>query len=71
MGGEQFIHLNILAKEIWQWCESKNIFVFASYIQSNDNFIADAESRKTQANIEIELANYASSRLSQLLAGLP
>lgn len=59
MGGVQFIHLNSLAKEIWQWCEKRGIFIFASYIQSKENYIADAESRKAQPNIEFELADYA------------
>ena len=45
MGGVQFPHLNAIALDIWQYCESKKLTVFASYIRSADNSVADAESR--------------------------
>lgn len=32
MGGTRYPHLNNLAREIWQWCERKHIWVYASYI---------------------------------------
>lgn len=56
MGGVQFKHLNDIAREIWQWCEKRRLWVFASYINTKDNFEADAESRKL--NIEWELSEY-------------
>lgn len=59
MGGVQFPHLNGLSREIWQWCEVRNIFIFASYIKSSDNVIADRESRQTNFDTEWELAEYA------------
>lgn len=34
MGGIQFPHLT---KTIWQWCEKRNIWLFASYINTKDN----------------------------------
>ncbi|KAJ8954465.1 hypothetical protein NQ317_019464 [Molorchus minor] len=45
MGSVQHTHLNTLARKIWQWCEKREIRVFASYISSSDNWMADKESR--------------------------
>ncbi|XP_031331157.1 uncharacterized protein LOC116161828 isoform X1 [Photinus pyralis] len=45
MGSIKFPKLNELARIIWQWCETRNLFIYASYIKSSDNIIADAESR--------------------------
>lgn len=59
MGGIQFPHLTYISKQIWQWCECRKLFVFASYIRSKDNSIADAESRKVHPDIEWELADHA------------
>lgn len=55
MGGVQYPHLTRITKDIWQWCESRRIFVSASYIKSTDNIIADAESRRNHPDIEWEL----------------
>lgn len=59
MGGIQFPHLNNLTREIWQWCEQRNIFLFASYINTRDNVEADAESRKINVDTEWELSDKA------------
>jgi len=45
MGGVQFPLLNAIAFEFWQYCESKSLMVFASYVHSADNVVADGESR--------------------------
>lgn len=37
MGGVQYPHLNSLARQIWLWCEIRNIWFFASYINTRDN----------------------------------
>jgi len=34
-----------IAKRIWKFCEERQLFIFASYIKSKDNFKADANSR--------------------------
>lgn len=52
MGGVQFPHMTDITKKLWQWCEAKNIFIYADYIRSCDNTVADAESRKTHPDIE-------------------
>lgn len=59
MGGIQFPHLTQAARELWQWCERRNIFVFAAYIRSCDNTIADAESRRIHPDVEWELSEVA------------
>ncbi|KAI8432501.1 hypothetical protein MSG28_004882 [Choristoneura fumiferana] len=56
MGGIQFPHLNDVTRQLWKWCESRNIWIYASYVNTKDN-IADAESRKI--NIEWELSKDA------------
>lgn len=45
MGSIQYLTLCKEAKEIWQWCEGRNIWLFASYISSEENRIADQQSR--------------------------
>jgi hypothetical protein len=55
MGGIQYAHLNLIAKQIWTYCEGRNLHIFASYIKSAQNIIADSESRKSHSDIECEL----------------
>lgn len=57
MGGIQFPHLNNITREIWQWCEERQIYIFASYIRSRENTDADQASRYTNVDTEWEL-NY-------------
>ncbi|KAH9640446.1 hypothetical protein HF086_018112 [Spodoptera exigua] len=59
MGGIQFPHLTHVTKQLWQWCEYKSLYVFASYIRSSENFEADQESRRLHPDIEWQLADYA------------
>ena len=68
MGGIRFPHLNKITKELWQWCEEKNIHVFASYVSSKNNEIADAESRTTHPDIEWELSNDAFSNIVKMFS---
>lgn len=55
MGSVQFQKLASIAKVIWQWCEARAIYLFASYISSEDNYIADSESRIISTETEWEL----------------
>lgn len=59
MGGIRYPHLNDISKKIWQWCEERNLYVFASYISSKNNCIADYESRRVHADVEWEISNEA------------
>lgn len=42
MGGTRSKKLNKITRLIWEWCQEKAIFVFASYVNTKDNYIADA-----------------------------
>lgn len=64
MGGVQYPHLTQVTRELWQWCEQKNIIVFASYISSAENTVADAESRRNHPDVEWELADYAFQKIT-------
>lgn len=57
MGGTKFKKLNSITKKIWKWCEAKNNFIFASYINTKHNVEADAESRSLSIETEYELSN--------------
>ena len=67
MGGIKFPKLNSLAREIWQWCESRNLHIFASYINTKENKIADAESRVLPSETEWELADWAFEKIKNEL----
>lgn len=69
MGGIQFPHLSNLARDIWQWCEKRNIYLYASYVNTKEN-CADAESRKVNPDIEWELSQSAFELIIQQL-GVP
>lgn len=43
MGGTRVSHLNRLARQIWQCCESRNLWLFASYIPSSENTITNPD----------------------------
>ena len=56
MGGIRFPDLNGLSRKIWNWCEARNIWLYASYIRSSDNIEADAESRRITSETEWSLS---------------
>lgn len=54
-GGCRSPVLHSIAKRIWQWCETRNISLTASYINTSDNVVADSLSRGEQINSEWKL----------------
>lgn len=58
-GSVRFPLLSSIAKDIWQWCEERNIFLFASHIPSSENVTADSESRQLDTNTEWSLSKSA------------
>lgn len=54
-GSVQFKKLNDLTRKIWDWCESRRIYIFASYIPTKENIHADKESRCRSIETEYEL----------------
>jgi len=57
MGGIQYPHLMSITREIWKLCERQNLYIYASYIRSKENAIADMESRKIFRETEWSLSN--------------
>lgn len=45
-GGCRSKEAHLIAKQIWQYCEKHKIVIFASYINTKDNFVADKLSRE-------------------------
>lgn len=70
MGGVQYLGLDKVAKDIWRWCEERNIWLFASYIRSKDNVEADQGSRIQNIDTEWELAEYAFTKIENAF-GVP
>lgn len=64
-GGTQYPKLNAIARDLWQWCEKRRIWVFASYIKSSENKEADAESRRKTSELEWALADQAFTEISR------
>lgn len=65
-GSIQFPLLSDLSREIWRWCEDRNIFIFASYISSMENAIADTESRMVKPDTEWSLSDEAFKRVERV-----
>ncbi|CAD6241384.1 GSCOCG00002711001-RA-CDS, partial [Cotesia congregata] len=59
MGGVRFSGLHELACELWDWCEVRRLWVYATYIPSKENVEADRSSRIDNSDAEWELADYA------------
>ncbi|XP_056635917.1 uncharacterized protein LOC130444663 [Diorhabda sublineata] len=55
MGGVKYKYLNDLTKDIWQWCEERNIKIFASYINTESNVLVDKASRSKEIDTEYSL----------------
>ncbi|XP_066262382.1 uncharacterized protein [Euwallacea similis] len=63
MGSIQHSNLNELAPVIGQFCEARNIVIFASYIKSFCNIVADQESRQLNIDTEWELSDGAFQKI--------
>lgn len=66
MGSTKNKNLATLSKAIWEWCEDRNIFLFASYIKSMDNK-ADYESRYSEIETEYSLCDKAFKTITERL----
>lgn len=69
MGGIKYPHLNNLTRTIWQWCEARGIWIFASYVNTKENR-ADVASRIVNPDTEWTLSNRAFQNVVQYF-GLP
>ena len=66
MGSIRIPKLAELARSIWRWAENRNLHLFASYISSADNFIADFDSRVISAETEWSLADDAFKKIEDV-----
>jgi len=64
MGSIKFPTLSGLARKIWCWCAERDIFIYASYIPSAQNFEADAESRVRSEDTEWTLGQEYFDRIN-------
>ncbi|XP_011866158.1 PREDICTED: uncharacterized protein LOC105561098 [Vollenhovia emeryi] len=65
-GSVQHPLLSDIARDIWRWCEEKDLYIFASYIASVDNVIADSESRMPSVDTEWSLSPQAFNRVEEM-----
>ncbi|XP_074115774.1 uncharacterized protein LOC141538290 [Cotesia typhae] len=70
MGGVRYSALHELACELWNWCEVRRLWVYASYIPSEENVEADYSSRIDNSDTEWELANYAFEMITKKFGNL-
>lgn len=62
-GGCRSSEMHKVAKRIWEWCASRSHTIYATYIASKDNCIADSLSRKDAYFSEWRLGNYYFQKL--------
>ncbi|KAL4711233.1 hypothetical protein ACJJTC_019074 [Scirpophaga incertulas] len=67
MGGDKHAKLTLLSRKIWQWCEARGIWLFASYIKSKENTDADLESRVLNVDVEWELSQAVFNKICNVL----
>ena len=67
MGGVKSLACNELAKEIWEWCFAKNIWLSAEHLPGVQNVIADEKSRKFSDQTEWMLHPTIFSKICQEL----
>ncbi|KAJ8913473.1 hypothetical protein NQ315_013853 [Exocentrus adspersus] len=63
MGSVQFQNLNNITQKIWRWCETRNIYIFASYINTKENVEADIASRQNHKETEWSLSQKAFQKI--------
>jgi hypothetical protein len=65
-GGTKSSPLCSVALEINNWCEEREIDLFATYLPGKSNFVADAESRKQLSTGEWKLSTSAFVKIQQV-----
>ena len=62
VGGTRADNLHFLTSSLWQYCEDRNLWVFAEYVASKEN-VADEGSRLSNLDTEWELAKFAFNKI--------
>ncbi|XP_051175652.1 uncharacterized protein LOC127290874 [Leptopilina boulardi] len=65
MGGIQYPRLTQLSRQIWTWCEERDLWIHASYLPSKENKEADEGSRHLPMETEWELASWAFTKIKR------
>ena len=52
MGTSHSHPCNFMAKEIWEWCLERNIWISVAHIPGAQNFVADVKSRRNKKEAE-------------------
>lgn len=55
MGSIKYNKLNSIVKKMWHWCDKRHIFIFASYINTLENCVADKNSKIKNIDTEYSL----------------
>lgn len=63
LGEIHFPHITDITRQLWQWCQCRNLYAIACYIKSSDNKMADSESRRIHLDIEWKLADWSYQEL--------
>ena len=57
---------NSLAKQVWEWCIERQIWISAAHIPGRDNFVADFESRRNEKASEWMLDKCCLTKINNL-----
>lgn len=68
MRSVQFHRLSSLTKQMSQWCEKRDLFIFASYTESNRNTDADRDPRRVDNETEFGLKREVFQEMCILLS---
>jgi hypothetical protein len=67
MGGTRSVDCDKVAKDIWVWCKSKDIWLSATYLEGRLNTEADTESRKFKCELEWSLQQEVFNSICEIL----
>ena len=70
MGGSKSSRCNGLAKQMWEWCNQRHIWISAAHLPGKQNTIADFQSRKFNDQTEWMLNKNMFKQLIQIM-GVP
>ena len=70
MGGSKSASCNEITKIIWEFAQTRNIWLSVSYIPGKLNIIADSQSRKFSAELEWKLDSHVFLQITAVLSRL-
>ena len=70
LGGVKSIGCDQIARDIWEWCENRNVVLSISHIPGVDNVLADFRSRSFSDSLEWELNSKIFDKICKVF-GMP